>query len=296
MNPGRAAQRSRGRVHPRVGAERPSHRLLHEELIVPETRFQAVVEERRIGVLLAAKLAQQGRPPPPDVLVARPGAHQGAHRLRLRDEDVPKAGRSDPVDVVPPSPIDDELVEHGDRVHRHPAQKGSVHGELDRRMALLAIPRFPPQGENRGPPDFGGGRRKPVEDGPRGPSHDRRPHTQERQRRLHVALLPGRTLGLAHRPECVVHGGKELARNASSRRFGRHRRRHVMGNPGMERSERGAFLMRFISRLIQPPLVSPCAASGGGRAIVVNHPVNRGGRRPSRTCPPRHAPTRARRR
>ena len=232
------------RVHPRVGAERPSHRLLHEELVVPETRFQAVVQQRRIGALLQAELAEQGRPPAPDVPVARPGAHQGAHRPRLRDEDAPEPGRGDPVDVVPPRPVDDEVVEHGDRVHRHPAQKGPVHGEFYRRIALLAMPRFPPQGENRRPPRFGGGRGMPVEDGPCRLSHDWNPHPQERHRRLHVALLSGRALGLAHRPERVMHGGEELARGASSPRPGRFRHRHGCvgvghGEPGMRWKKHG---------------------------------------------------------
>ena len=126
---------------------------------------------------------------------------------------------------------------------------------------LLAILRFPPQGENRRLPDFGGGRGAPAEDGSCGSSHDRDPHAQERHRRLHVALLPGRTLGLAHRPERVVHGGKELAGCASFPRFDRSRSRSCRGCPG-----HAALGMRYVPRAGPAgPLRSARPASGDDR-------------------------------
>ena len=88
--------------------------------------------------LQGGELTEDRRAPAPDVVVAGLGSEQGAHRLPERAHQVSEPGRGNPVDVVPPSPVDDQLVEHGYRVHRQPAKKGSVHGKLDRRVALLA--------------------------------------------------------------------------------------------------------------------------------------------------------------
>ena len=53
---------------------------------------------------------------------------------------MPEPRRRDPVDVIPLSAVDDELIEQRHGFHGQPAQEGAVNRRLHRRIALFAIP------------------------------------------------------------------------------------------------------------------------------------------------------------
>ena len=92
---------------------------------------------------------------------------------------MPEPGGRDPVDVIPPSAVDDKLIEHRHGLHFQPAQEWAVNREFHRCIALFAVCRLAPQCENRGLPVARIGGRVP--EGPcsgmpwRRPRHNRTP-------------------------------------------------------------------------------------------------------------------------
>src|SRR5581483_9978716 len=134
-----------GRVGPRVLSQRPADRLLEEELLRRERRLDAGVEEIEIGLRLEAELGEDRAPALPEIVAASPREHRPAHALGLAAEDRAQAVARDLVDVVPPGAGDDHLLVHRERARRLEVARRADSGELDRRVAVLAVARAAPE-------------------------------------------------------------------------------------------------------------------------------------------------------
>ena len=155
------------------------------------------MKQAGVGRLLELQLAEDRSAALPDVGRARPIEHVAVHLLPgMPREQATDETDGDGIDVVPPRTVAHHLLVAGECFESLELAVRPVAGEVDCRVALLAVLRTPPDGKNGVEPARLGAQRVSGEDLATQRAQRRRLHPEIGHVRLHVRLHPRRLGGI----------------------------------------------------------------------------------------------------